>query len=354
MLTKYIQTLLFTSLLTIGFVAGQHNIFQISEQLQVIKLSETTYIHTSQNNNGLVYTNQKKAIIVSTPMSDAITKELVKWITHSLKCEIIACVIDMWHPDGMEGLDVMQAMKIPTYANELTRKIAQEKKLPIPDKGFDTKLILDIGDKKTECRYFGPGHTLDGIVVWIPDEKILFGSNTVRNMNGWVGNIADADVKSWSATVEKIKAAYWSAEIVIPGHGKYGGTELLDYTIALYKPNRWMPVLKHHDIECMQNFYDYGHFFDIARRDTTINGVLHLTNATLFVDNGDEYLLIKTPFARHDVKKKTITSDVGMLKIFKKNAPDCKPIQQYFYKTLIVKHTNDAVEKLIIMKEFIW
>lgn len=259
----------------------------------------------------------------------------------------------MWHPDGMEGLDVVQALNIPSYANELTRQIAQKKQLPVPDKGFDTNLILEVGDKKLECRYFGPGHTLDGIVVWVPDGEILFGSNTIRNMNGWVGNIADADVENWSATVEKIKAAYSSAKIVIPGHGKYGGNELFDYTINLYKPNKWMSVLKQHEIENMQNFYDFGDFFDISMQDTTINGIIHLTNATVFVDNGDEYLLIKTPLARHDVEKKTITSDIGILKIFSKNALGGKPIQHYFYKTLIVKRTNDPVEKLIIMKKCI-
>ena len=49
------------------------------------------------------------------------------------------------------------------------------------------------------------------------------------------GNLADANVKQWSSTVEAIKNAYPSLKIAIPGHGKIGGAELLDYTIKLFK-----------------------------------------------------------------------------------------------------------------------
>ena len=46
---------------------------------------------------------------------------------------------------------------------------------------------------------------------------------------------ADADVEQWDDTVLKVKTAFSSAKIVVPGHGSEGGLDLLDHTIDLVK-----------------------------------------------------------------------------------------------------------------------
>ena len=48
-----------------------------------------------------------------------------------------------------------------------------------------------------------------------------------------LGNIADADTKNYAGTVRKVKKEFSNSKIVIPGHGKYGGIEVLDHTISL-------------------------------------------------------------------------------------------------------------------------
>ncbi len=105
-----------------------------------IKLTERTYIHTCENNNGIVHVNKGEAIIVSTPDSDAETQNFIDWTKQHLHAEIIGYVIDRWHPDAMEGLDVVKKSGIKTYSYELTRTIAKEKGLPIPEIGFDPKI----------------------------------------------------------------------------------------------------------------------------------------------------------------------------------------------------------------------
>ena len=59
-------------------------------------------------------------------------------------------------------------------------------------------------------------------MVWLPNEKILFGGNQVR-AKGWYGNIGDANLREWSNTIARVKDLYGDAKIVIPGHGHYGG-----------------------------------------------------------------------------------------------------------------------------------
>lgn len=106
--------------------------------------------------------------------------------------------------------------------------------MPVPQNTFIEKYELEIGDKKVICQYFGEAHTKDNIVVWIPDEEILFGGCMVKSINSSKGNLADANVNEWSKVVGKVKNKFTSARLVIPGHGSYGGLELLDYTIKLF------------------------------------------------------------------------------------------------------------------------
>lgn len=62
---------------------------KVSDRLTIIKLTEHTYIHTCENNNGIVHVNKGEVIIVSTPDSDAETKNLIDWTKESLQAKIV-------------------------------------------------------------------------------------------------------------------------------------------------------------------------------------------------------------------------------------------------------------------------
>ncbi|HLG38812.1 MAG TPA: hypothetical protein VI461_04050, partial [Chitinophagaceae bacterium] len=101
--------------------------------------------------------------------------------------------------------------------------------------GFNDSLVLNIGDKKVYCEYFGEGHTKDNVIGYFPEDNAVFGGCLIKEANAKKGNLADANVKEWAVTVQKLKQKYPLARIVIPGHGKPGGTELFDYTIKLFQ-----------------------------------------------------------------------------------------------------------------------
>jgi glyoxylase-like metal-dependent hydrolase (beta-lactamase superfamily II) len=328
-------------------------IINLSKGLTVTKIAEGVYIHTYDRSNGMIYVNKGEAIIVSTPPSDNATTELINWTKKQLKAKIIGYVIDRWHPDAMEGLDIVQKKGIKSYSYELTKTIAKKKGLPIPNIGFDPKLELKVGNEKIICHYFGPAHTSDGIVVWIPKEKILFGGNEIRNYGGWIGNIGDANLNEWSKTIEKVKKEYGNAEIVIPGHGKHGGAELIDYTINLYKPNKWGEILRKHNIKRLSVFNDYGNIFEIAEKDTPKGNIRFLERAIVFVDNQNRYIKVESPMIEHNVKDESIRSEYGRLQIFNKSKENNKPTTDLYYHRLIIKLRNDEIGIVIIMKEMI-
>ena len=70
---------------------------------------------------------------------------------------------------------------------------------------------------------------------YIPEDNLLFGGCMVKEVGAGEGNLEDANVTAWPTTIRAIKQTYPSLQVVVPGHGQAGGTELLDYTIELFE-----------------------------------------------------------------------------------------------------------------------
>jgi len=228
-----------------GFSQSGYQRIKVSDDIELIKLSEHAYVHVSYAeippygrvaSNGLVFINGGEAFLFDTPVTDSQTKDLVSWIKDNLKLKVVGFVPNHWHRDCMGGLGYLQSLKIRSYANQKTIDIARSKHLPIPAYGFKDSLQLKLGNKLIKCYYFGAAHTLDNIVVWIPSEKILFPGCMIKSMDSKnLGNTADGDLSAYPKTINKLINKFPSAKIVIPGHGAFGGFELIRHTKELLK-----------------------------------------------------------------------------------------------------------------------
>lgn len=100
-------------------------------------------------------------------------------------------------------------------------------------------LSFDFNGEQIDCRYFWAGHSFDNITVWIQDKEILFGGCLIKSINSrGLGNLSDAVVDDWDMTIEKVIKRYPVIRTVIPGHGNYGGVELLTHTIELVEKEK--------------------------------------------------------------------------------------------------------------------
>jgi metallo-beta-lactamase class B len=222
---------------------SQEKTIRISENLELVKISPNAYVHVSYSDlpslgrvasNGLLFTNGPKAFLFDTPMTDSLTRELVSYIRHSMNLEIAGFIPNHWHADCIGGLGYLKSQKIESWANQMTIDIARKKNLPIPDHGFKDSIELHLGNKPVICYYFGAAHSLDNLVVWIPSEKILFPGCMVKSLNAKdLGNTADGDLTAYPRTIDAIIRKFPTAKIVVPGHGLYGGLELLAHTKEL-------------------------------------------------------------------------------------------------------------------------
>jgi metallo-beta-lactamase class B len=218
---------------------------RVSDAITLFPLTTGIYIHVSDaelpgfgrfSSNGMVLVSDGKVLLIDTPVNDTLTAMLVSWITDSMRVKITGFVATHWHSDCMGGLGYLHRLGIPSYAHAKTIAIATQKKLPVPQHGFEDTLTLPLGKKVIECFYPGPGHSMDNIVVCVPDDKILFGGCLVKALDAQgPGNTVDGDVHAWPGSIDRVMQQFSSARIVVPGHGAFGGIELLRHTAELLK-----------------------------------------------------------------------------------------------------------------------
>ncbi len=85
----------------------------------------------------------------------------------------------------------------------------------VPDVVFDKSLVLTVGDRKIELRDLGHANSPNDVVMYLPDEKVLFtGDIVVESPLPFVG--ASWPV-TWVAVLREIEQ--WPAQGIVPGHG---------------------------------------------------------------------------------------------------------------------------------------
>lgn len=215
-----------------------------SDRIEIRKVKDNVYQHITYLQtesfgrvpcNGIIFLNKGEAVVFDTPIDDSTSAELIGWVRDSLRGKVVAVVPTHFHEDCLGGLNAFHRLGIPSYASIGTIDSARARKYPVPEKGFDGLLELKVGVKKVIVDYNGEGHTRHNVIGYFPSEKVMFGGCLIKEMNASKGYLGDANVNEWSATVSKIKAKYPDTQLVVPGHGKSGGVELLDYTIKLFE-----------------------------------------------------------------------------------------------------------------------
>ena len=104
-------------------------------------------------------------------------------------------------------------------------------KLPliIPDRIQDGDFDLQNG--RVRAFYLGPSHTEDGIFIYFPNEKTLYGGCILKEKIGYLGS---ANVVEYPKTLQKLKGLHLDFDTVISGHWSLiHGPELIDQYLAL-------------------------------------------------------------------------------------------------------------------------
>ena len=245
---KTIFTVTFLVFFIFYGMAQDTNRLVIHPDIYLMPLGDSVYVHETWHagepygrfpSNGLIIIREGQAVMIDTPWDNEKTRLLTEYLQDSMQVKLTLLIIGHFHNDCMGGLGYIHEQDIESIANTMTVDKCRQLGKPVPRRSFTDSLILDFNGTPLHCRFFGGGHTEDNIVVWLPPQRLLFGGCLIRSLHSSsLGNLSDAVPQTWDNTVERIVAAYPDVQTVIPGHGAFGGPELLFHTLERVKEHK--------------------------------------------------------------------------------------------------------------------
>jgi metallo-beta-lactamase class B len=182
--------------------------------------------------NGLVVEDGEGSLLVDAGWNPQQAERLVEWAQKELRHPVRAAVVTHFHSDRLGGMQALLSRGLPVYGLEETSRLAAAKAehAPVPSRTFAEQERVG----PIELFFPGAGHSRDNIVVWHPASGVLFGGCFVKDGSAKdLGNVADADLAAWPASLERTRGQFPQMRTVVPGHGLPGGPELLMHTQEL-------------------------------------------------------------------------------------------------------------------------
>ena len=231
-------TLTFLLLLTITF--GQ----TATPKLKITPLTGDYYIYTTYNAyegsllpaNGMYLVTNNGVVLFDTPWDTTQFQPLLDSIKQRHHATVIMCLATHWHSDRTEGLEYYKTQNIKTYTTALTDEYSKKNNKKRAEFLISKDTVFNIGQYSFETYYPGEGHTADNIVVWFEKERILYGGCLIKGADaGNLGNLADANVVTYEATLRNVQAKCPDPKFIIVSHSDWKNTNSLKNSIKLAK-----------------------------------------------------------------------------------------------------------------------
>jgi len=213
------------------------------ERIELTQVSEHTWVHISYEeyngsrtaSNGMVVETDDGLVLIDTAWSDEQTQTLLDLTEDVFGKPVALAVITHAHVDRIGGIATLHEAGIDVRSTALTAQLAAEQGYDPPTGDLRSELTLKLGGTDLEVYYPGPGHTVDNITVWLPEDRVLFAGCLIKSLDSTsLGNTDDADVPQWPTSIKRALDRYTDPTVVIPGHGNPGGPDLVEHTAKLF------------------------------------------------------------------------------------------------------------------------
>lgn len=236
-----------TRILTITLLLFSVKTFgQIPEvKLRISQLTDNVYIYTTWKTyddkppvtypaNGMYVVTQDGVIMIDSPFDTTQFQPLLDSINARHHQEVVMCIATHSHDDRSAGLEYYSQQGIKTYTSWQTDEISKKNKEKRAQYLFTSDTTFTVGGCNFQTYYPGAGHSPDNIVIWFDKEKILYGGCFIKSTESKeLGNLKDADVKTWKASAEKVAKKFPDCKYIIPGHYSWENINSLKHTQKL-------------------------------------------------------------------------------------------------------------------------
>ena len=200
------------------------------------------------SNAGFVVT-PAGVVVIDALGSPELARRLMGEIAKVTLKPIHTVVLTHYHADHIYGLQVFKdagarivahgaareyltsdtaRFRLEASRQELWPWVDEKTRLVPADEWVDAAKTLTVGGVKFEIRPVGPSHTAEDLVVFLPQQKVLFAGDLVfRNRIPFVGQ---ANSRHWIEAMENL--LQYDARWVVPGHGPISHDAKGDMTLT--------------------------------------------------------------------------------------------------------------------------
>jgi metallo-beta-lactamase class B len=238
-----ISTWLLCAMLS-GAVSADDLQLSLSHLTGPIYVAEDSYY---SKENSLVYVGRKTVTIIGATWTPETAERLAGEVRKVTGKPIREVVNTNYHPDRAGGNAYWKRIGARIVSTKMTRDLLQSDWKQVVDgtvKAFPAyprlPLVLptktyagdfDLQDGRIRAFYLGPSHTPDGIFVYFPDEKVLYGGCILKEQ---LGSLTYADLAEYPKTLRKLQALHLDITTIVAGHwAPVHGPELIDEYLAL-------------------------------------------------------------------------------------------------------------------------
>jgi glyoxylase-like metal-dependent hydrolase (beta-lactamase superfamily II) len=186
--------------------------------------------------NGVIVFDAKMTPEAAKDMLAAIAKITPKPVTH-----VILSHSDADHVNGLAGFPkgltiiAQENCKSEMEASKGSPNAAPQDHLPTQT--FDKELDLTIDGVRVQLRHWVPAHTSGDLVMYLPDEKIVFGGDMVDlTQFALIHAQKGGTSEGWTASMKGIVAI--NADTFVSGHGGLETTATLKVRLAAVEARR--------------------------------------------------------------------------------------------------------------------
>lgn len=213
-------------------------------KLEISHLTENFYVFTTYNlykgnsvsANGMYLVTNSGVVLFDSPWDTTQFQPLLDSIKARHNKTVVICIATHSHKDKTAGLQFLKERGVKTFTTKQTDDISKRKGEKRAAFLMEKDTVFSVGQYKFETYFAGQGHTADNIVVWFDKEKVLYGGCLVKSVEATdLGNVEEANVKAWPATIKNIQAKFKNPKFIIPGHQSWTSRKSLDHTLELIK-----------------------------------------------------------------------------------------------------------------------
>nr|WP_315032037.1 IND family subclass B1 metallo-beta-lactamase [uncultured Chryseobacterium sp.] len=184
--------------------------------------------------NAMYLITKKGVVLFDVPWEKIQYQPLMDTIQKRHNLPVIAVFATHSHGDRAGDLSFYNNKGIKTYATAKTNELLKKEGKATSTEIIKTGKPYKIGGEEFVVDFLGEGHTVDNVVVWFPQYKVLDGGCLVKSRTATdLGFIGEANVKQWPETMEKLKSKYSQAILILPGHDEWKGGGHVEHTLEL-------------------------------------------------------------------------------------------------------------------------